>query len=144
MKLLMALRGGLLAETTWALDTINIMLSDDQTHAYFRLKQMPGLLQAIIDIYIKCLTQLFDEFKTENEDDLREKSPYRQEQDSVVYRIESNFLNKYQRKYIKKQDITYEHVYDKQGNIKDNPDEVCIYYIFGLMMFFETSIIIHR
>ena len=123
----MSLRGGLLAETTWALDTINIMLSDDQTHTFFRLKQMPGLLQAIVDIYIKCLTQLFDEFKMENEDDdSKEKYSCRQEEDLVIYRIESNFLNKYQRKYIKKQDITYEHVYDNQGNIKDNPEDVCI------------------
>ncbi|CAF0821182.1 unnamed protein product [Didymodactylos carnosus] len=62
-KLLMSLRGGLLAETTWALDTINVMLCDEQTNTYFRLKQMPGLLQVIYDIYLKCLQQLFDEFR---------------------------------------------------------------------------------
>jgi hypothetical protein len=117
----MSLRGGLLAETTWALDTINIMLNDDQTHTYFRLKQMPGLLQAIVDIYIKCLTQLFDEFKIENEQIL-DNSKKQQEHDSVIYRIESNYLNKYN----KQQDIVYEHVYDNQGNIKDHPENVCI------------------
>jgi len=117
----MSLRGGLLAETTWALDTINIMLTDDETHTYFHLKQMPGLLQAIVDIYIKCLTQLFDEFKIENEQILN-NSKQEQEEDSVIYRIESNFLNKYN----KQQEIIYEHVYDNQGNIKDNPENVCL------------------
>ncbi|CAF1022143.1 unnamed protein product [Adineta steineri] len=124
MKLLMSLRGGLLAETTWALDTINIMLNDDQTHTFFRLKQMPGLLQAIIDIYTKCLTQLFDEFKIDNESNSKEELENEEKQDSVIYRIESNYLNKYQRKSIKQQDVTYEHVYDNQGKIKDTPDYV--------------------
>jgi hypothetical protein len=120
-KLMMSLRGGLLAETTWALDTINVMLADDQTHTYFRLKQMPGLLQAIVDIYVKCLTQLFDELKSspsniENQqpslDDLNgsshltcttiKKHEYRQQQqESIIYRVESNSLNKYKRKYNK-------------------------------------------
>jgi hypothetical protein len=120
MKLLMSLRGGLLAETTWALDTINIMLTDDETHTYFHLKQIPGLLQAIVDIYLKCLTQIFNEFKIEDAQFLNHSKA--DEQDSVIYRIESNYLNKYN----KQQDITYEHVYDDQGNIKDNPENVCI------------------
>ncbi|CAF3723469.1 unnamed protein product [Rotaria sordida] len=128
MKLLMSLRGGLLAGTTWALDTINIMLSDDQTHTYLDLKQMPGLLQAIIDIYIKCLTELFDEFKIDNKeilnDNSRNKYQYKQEHDSVIYRIESNYLNKYQRKYTKQQNIIYEHVYDDCGNLKNNPENI--------------------
>ncbi|CAF0989298.1 unnamed protein product [Adineta ricciae] len=125
MKLLMSLRAGLLAETTWALDTINIMLSDDQTHTYFRLKQMPGLLQAIIDNYLKCLTELFDELKVEHESQLQENQhESNQEQASVIYRIESNCLNKYQRKYSRAQDIKYEHVYDQQGNLKSNPESI--------------------
>jgi hypothetical protein len=125
MKLLMSLRGGLLAETTWALDTINIMLSDDQTHTYFRLKQMPGLLQAIVDIYMKCLTQLFDEFKLTSSDDSLHLPYTTKEQDAVIYRIESNYLNDYHSKDNKQQDIVYEQVYDEQGNEKDNPDNVC-------------------
>ncbi|CAF3212938.1 unnamed protein product [Rotaria sp. Silwood2] len=127
MKLLMSLRGGLLAETTWALDTINIMLSDDQTHTYLDLKQMPGLLQAIVDIYSKCLTQLFDGFKIENEqvlNDSRQDYQYKQEHDSVIYRIESNYLNEYQQKYIKQQNIIYENVYDDHGKLKNNPEDV--------------------
>ncbi|UJR08140.1 hypothetical protein I4U23_012416 [Adineta vaga] len=125
MKLLMSLRGGLLAETTWALDTINIMLADDQTHTYFRLKQMPGLLQAIIDIYMKCLTQLFDEFKIEHESQSKENHQQEnQEQEAIIYRIGSNCLNKYQRKYNRQNDITYENVYDNQGNLKNNPENI--------------------
>jgi hypothetical protein len=116
----MSLRGGLLAETTWALDTINIMLTDDQTQTYFHLKQMPSLLQSIVDIYIKCLTELFDEFKIETK---QISNNSKNQQESVIYRIESNFLNKYK----KQQDISYEHVYDNHGNIKNNPENVCIY-----------------
>jgi hypothetical protein len=140
---MMSLRGGLLAETTWALDTINVMLADDQTHAHFRLKQMPGLLQAIVDIYVKCLTQLFDEFKMSSVniesqqpslDELHgsshltcttlRKQPTRQDE-SVVYRVESNYLNKYRRKYSKQQSIVYDQVYDEQGNEKKTPTTVC-------------------
>ncbi len=136
---MMSLRGGLLAETTWALDTINIMLADDQTHTYFRLKQMPGLLPAIVDIYVKCLTQLFDEFQNspsniENQqpslNDLNgslhltcttiKKHEHRQ-QESIIYRVESNSLNKYKRKYNKEQSIIYDQVYDEQGNEKKDP-----------------------
>ena len=38
----MALRSGLLMETTWALDTLNILLYDDNSIAYFGLGNMPG------------------------------------------------------------------------------------------------------
>ena len=38
----MALRSGLLMETTWALDTLNILLYDDNSVAYFGLGNMPG------------------------------------------------------------------------------------------------------
>ncbi|UJR38169.1 hypothetical protein I4U23_030845 [Adineta vaga] len=146
-KLMMSLRGGLLAETTWALDTINIMLSDDQTHTHFRLKQMPGLLQAIVDIYVKCLTLLFDEFQNspsniENQqpslNDLNgsshltcttiKKHEYRQQQqqqpESVIYRVESNSLNRYKRKYNKEQSVVYERVCDEQGIEKKDPTNI--------------------
>ena len=136
-KLMMSLRGGLLAETTWALDTINIMLADDQTHTYFRLKQMPGLLPALVDVYVKCLTQLFDEFQNsptniENQqpslNDLNGSSHLtcttrrkHDEQESVIYRVESNSLNKYKRKYYKEKAVVYDRVYDDQGNEKHDP-----------------------
>ena len=122
----MSLRGGLLAETTWALDTINIMLNDDQAYTYFYLKQMPGLLQAIVDIYIKCLTELFDDFKIKKQTILN-NSNISNGQESVIYRIESNYLNKYQQTINKQQNIIYKHVYDHQGNQMHNPPkDVCI------------------
>ncbi|CAF3915447.1 unnamed protein product [Rotaria magnacalcarata] len=140
-KLMMSLRGGLLAETTWALDTINIMLTDDQTHTYFRLKQMPGLLQAIVDIYLKCLTQLFDEFKS-SPSNIEDQQPLlkdlngsshltcttikkheNKQQESTIYRVESNSLNKYRRKYNKEQSVVYDRVYDEQGNEKTDPTD---------------------
>lgn len=131
----MSLRGGLLAETTWALDTINIMLSDDQTHVYLHLKQVPGLLQAFIDIYTKCLAQLFEEFKIENEEILNKsetKCQDEEEKDSVIYRIESNCLNKYQRKHVKQHNIIFENVYDDNGNLKHNPENVRINFYLRL------------
>lgn len=45
----MSLKSGLLAESTWALDTINILLYDDSTVAAFTLSQV-GVLQLNIDI----------------------------------------------------------------------------------------------
>lgn len=144
---MMSLRGGLLAETTWALDTINVMLSDDQTHTYFRLKQMPGLLQAIVDIYIKCLAQLFDEFKTlpsniEDQQPLLKdingsshltcttiKKHEHKQPESIIYRVESNSLNKYRRKYNKDQTVVYDRVYDEQGDEKNDPTNVCFLLI---------------
>lgn len=37
---MMSLKSGLLAESTWALDTINILLYDDSTVASFNLSQV--------------------------------------------------------------------------------------------------------
>lgn len=58
-KLYMSLRSGLLAESTWALDALNIMLYDDSTVAYFHLKHFPGLLNCLIEHYLKCLRRVF-------------------------------------------------------------------------------------
>lgn len=38
--MMMSLKSGLLAESTWALDTINILLYDDSTVATFSLSQV--------------------------------------------------------------------------------------------------------
>lgn len=40
---MMSLKSGLLAESTWALDTINILLYDDSTVATFNLSQVRQL-----------------------------------------------------------------------------------------------------
>lgn len=39
-RVMMSLKSGLLAESTWALDTINILLYDDSTVATFNLSQV--------------------------------------------------------------------------------------------------------
>lgn len=41
-RVMMSLKSGLLAESTWALDTINILLYDDSTVASFTLSQVPS------------------------------------------------------------------------------------------------------
>ena len=56
----MALRSGLLMESTWALDTLNILLFDDNSVAYFGLGNMPGLLDALIEHWRASLIAVFD------------------------------------------------------------------------------------
>lgn len=58
-RLVMALRSGLLMETTWALDTLNILLYDDNSVAYFGLGNMPGLLEALIEHWRASLIAVF-------------------------------------------------------------------------------------
>lgn len=59
-RLVMALRSGLLMESTWALDTINILLYDDNSVAYFGLGNMPGLLEALVEHWRAALIAVFD------------------------------------------------------------------------------------
>lgn len=56
----MALKSGLMMESTWALDTLNILLFDDNSVAYFGLGNMPGLLDALIDHWRASLIAVFD------------------------------------------------------------------------------------
>lgn len=48
-RIMMALKSGLLAETTWALDVLNILLFDDSTVTYFGLLHLPGLLDILLE-----------------------------------------------------------------------------------------------
>ena len=72
-RLLLSLKSGLLAESTWALDTLSILLFDDNTISYFHLQHLPGLLDALLDHFRACLLQIFGdifgdlEIKTEGE-----------------------------------------------------------------------------
>ncbi len=45
--MMMSLKSGLLAESTWALDTINILLYDDNTVSSFGLSQV-SVYQALM------------------------------------------------------------------------------------------------
>lgn len=59
-RVMMSLKSGLLAESTWALDTINILLYDDITVASFNLSQLPGLLELIVEHFRRCLIEMFN------------------------------------------------------------------------------------
>ena len=56
----MSLKSGLLAESTWAMDALNILLYDDSTIAYFHLKHFPGMLNILLEHYLKCLKLVFN------------------------------------------------------------------------------------
>ena len=47
-------------ETSWALDTINILTFDDNSVAYFGLGNMPGMLEALIEHWRAALIAVFD------------------------------------------------------------------------------------
>ncbi|XP_078504741.1 AT-rich interactive domain-containing protein 1B isoform X2 [Lissotriton helveticus] len=58
-RVMMSLKSGLLAESTWALDTINILLYDDSTVATFNLSQLSGFLELLVEYFRKCLVDIF-------------------------------------------------------------------------------------
>lgn len=58
-RLMMALKSGLLAETTWALDVLSVLLYDDNTVLYFGLNHLPGLLETLMEHYRRCLNVIF-------------------------------------------------------------------------------------
>lgn len=45
----MSLKSGLLAESTWALNALTVLLHDEQTLNQVSLPQLPGLLDAVVD-----------------------------------------------------------------------------------------------
>lgn len=59
-RIFMALRSGLLVESTWALDVINILLFDDTSVQYFGLAHLPGLLNLLLDHFQKSLADMFE------------------------------------------------------------------------------------
>ncbi|KAI4902925.1 hypothetical protein NFI96_029852, partial [Prochilodus magdalenae] len=58
-RVMMSLKSGLLAESTWALDTINILLYDDSTVSSFTLSQLPGFLELVVEYFRRCLIEIF-------------------------------------------------------------------------------------
>lgn len=66
-RIMMALKSGLLAETCWALDILNILLFDDNCIGYFGLQHMPGLLDLLLEHFQKSLSDIFDASTQENE-----------------------------------------------------------------------------
>lgn len=55
----MCLKSGLLAESSWAIDVLSILLNDDSTLMHFGLHNMPGLLEAVLEHFKCCLNELF-------------------------------------------------------------------------------------
>jgi len=49
--LIMALKSGLLAESAWALDTLNILLKDDRTMTFCQLASLPSLLGILVEYW---------------------------------------------------------------------------------------------
>nr|XP_013999532.1 unnamed protein product [Salmo salar] len=69
-RVMMSLKSGLLAESTWALDTINILLYDDSTVSSFTLSQLPGFLELIVEYFRRSLISIFgilDEYEVGTE-----------------------------------------------------------------------------
>lgn len=59
-RLLMCLKSGLLAESSWAIDVLGILLNDDSTMLHFSLQHTPGLLETVLEHFKCCLNELFD------------------------------------------------------------------------------------
>ncbi|XP_046669924.1 trithorax group protein osa isoform X4 [Homalodisca vitripennis] len=59
-RMMMALRSGLLAETSWALDVLNILLFDDASIAYFGLAHLPGLLDTLLEHFKHALGEMLE------------------------------------------------------------------------------------
>lgn len=56
----MSLKSGLLTETSWALDTLTILLSDDATVGFFKLGHLPGFLDTVVEHFRRNLINVFD------------------------------------------------------------------------------------
>lgn len=62
-RIMMSLKSGLVAECTWAIDMLNILLADNSTITYFNLNQLPGLLDTLMDHYRRSISNMFKQFK---------------------------------------------------------------------------------
>ncbi|KAL6436356.1 hypothetical protein ACFW04_004708 [Cataglyphis niger] len=66
-RIMMSLRSGLLAESCWALDVLNILLFDDSSVSYFGLAHLPGLLDVLLEHFSRSLSDMFESYV--NDDD---------------------------------------------------------------------------
>ena len=63
--MMMSLKSGLAPDSTWALDTLSILLHDDRTVGFFYLKHHHSLLNTLVDHFTMCLHDIFgDVFDT--------------------------------------------------------------------------------
>lgn len=95
-RVMMSLKSGLLSETTWALDALNILLYDDHTVGYFLLSQLPGLLDNLIDHFRRYLVEIFGPFweegyeEEEPKDDFQKDVLVRKEKTEQDEKLEQN------------------------------------------------------
>ena len=59
-RLMMSLKSGLLADSTWALDTLTILLHDENTYGYFNLRHHHSLLNTLVDHFKVTWEAIFD------------------------------------------------------------------------------------
>lgn len=67
-RVFMSLRSGLLSESTWALDVLNVLLFDDSSVQYFGLTNLPGLLTLLLDHFQKSLSDMFEVIDVEHKE----------------------------------------------------------------------------
>lgn len=58
-RVMMSLKCGLPSDSTWALDTLTILLHDDRTVGFFYLKHHHSLLNTLVNHFNSCLFQVF-------------------------------------------------------------------------------------
>jgi len=55
----MALKSGLVGESTWTLDILSILLRDESAVLWFGLQQLPGLVDVLLEHFRRCLIEIF-------------------------------------------------------------------------------------
>ena len=58
-RLMMALKSGLVGESSWALDVLSILLRDESAVLWFGLQQLPGLVDVLLEHFRRCLIEIF-------------------------------------------------------------------------------------
>lgn len=57
----MALKSGLAFETNWALNVLNVLLYDDNSVMYFGLSNLPSLLDTLVDLFRRTLSEILSD-----------------------------------------------------------------------------------
>lgn len=58
-RVMMCLRSGLIAESTWAIDVLSVLLHDNYTASAFCLNSLPGLLEILLEYLGRYLIETF-------------------------------------------------------------------------------------
>jgi len=83
----MSLKSGLIAESTWALDVLSVLLRDESTVLWFGLQHLPGLVDVLLEHFRRSLAEIFpgdfDELELPLEPSPNEKTASKAECDKV-------------------------------------------------------------